>query len=87
MRDPLAEGITAYDAQEYEKAYTLLYPLGAFSRDDEAQFYLGMMFFYGKGVDKNIESAMAWWKKAMRSGHADAAYRLSEISTSTKTIF
>jgi len=87
MTDPLADGIAAYDAGDYEKAYLLLYPLGAYQRNDEAQFYLGMIYFYGEGVEKNIEAAMGWWKKAMRSGHVDAAYRLSEISTSTKTTF
>lgn len=87
MTDPLSEAIAAYDAQDYEKAHLLFYPLGAYQRNDEAQFYLGMIYFYGEGVEKNIEAAMGWWKKAMRSGHVDAAYRLSEISTSTKTTF
>lgn len=87
MTDPLTDGIAAYDAKEYEKAYQLLYPLGAYSRDPDAQFYLGMIYFYGEGVEANVEAAMAWWKKAMRGGHVDAAYRLSEISTSTKTTF
>lgn len=87
MTDPLADGIMAYDVGNYEKAHLLLYPLGAYNRDAEAQFYLGMIYFYGEGVEKNIEAAMGWWKKAMRSGHVDAAYRLSEISTSTKTTF
>jgi TPR repeat protein len=87
MTDSLAEGIAAYDAGDYEKAYLLLYPLGAYKRNAEAQFYLGMIYFYGEGVEKNIEAAMGWWKKAMRNGHVDAAYRLSEIATSTKTTF
>jgi TPR repeat protein len=46
-----------------------------------------MIYFYGEGVEKNIDEAMQWWKKAMRNGNVDAAYRLSEISTSTKTTF
>lgn len=87
MLDPLDEGIAAYDAQNYTKAREILYPLAAYQRDAEAQFYLGMIYFYGEGVEKNIEEAMLWWKKAMRSGHVDAAYRLSEIATSTKTTF
>jgi len=85
--DELYDGIEAYDAQEFEKAYRLLYPLGAYKRNAEAQFYLGMMYFYGEGVEKDIDQAMEWWKKAMRQGHQDAAYRLSEIKTSTKTTF
>ena len=46
-----------------------------------------MIYFYGEGVEKDIDQAMEWWKKAMRNGHTDAAYRLSEIATSTKTTF
>jgi TPR repeat protein len=85
--DELDEGINAYDAGEYAKAYEILYPLAAYKRNAEAQFHLGMIYFYGEGVDKDIDKAMEWWKKAMRSGHVDAAYRLSEIATSTKTTF
>lgn len=87
MLDPLDEGIAAYDAGDYTKAREILYPLGAYNRNAEAQFYLGMIYFYGEGVEKDIDKAMEWWKKAMRSGHVDAAYRLSEIATSTKTTF
>lgn len=85
--DELYAGIAAYEAQDYTKARELLYPLAAYKRDSEAQFYLGMIYFYGEGVEKDIDQAVDWWKKAMRSGHTEAAYRLSEISTSTKTTF
>lgn len=85
--DELHNGIEAYEAQDFERSYQLLYPLGAYKRLAEAQFYLGMMYFYGEGVEKDIDLAMEWWKKAMRQGHQDAAYRLSEIKTSTKTTF
>jgi hypothetical protein len=83
----LDEGVNAYDAGEYAKAYEILYPLAAYKRNAEAQFHLGMIYFYGEGVNKDLDQAMEWWKKAMRSGHVDAAYRLSEIATSTKTTF
>lgn len=85
--DELYEGIEAYNAGNFAKARELLYPLAAYKRNDEAQFYMGMIYFYGEGVEQDIEAAMDWWKKAMRQGHQDAAYRLSEISTSTKTTF
>lgn len=83
----LFEGIAAYDAGDYVKAYEILYPLAAYKRNSEAQFHMGMIYYYGEGVEKDIEQAMEWWKKAMKNGHVDAAYRLSEISTSTKTTF
>lgn len=85
--DELEAGIAAYDTGDYTKAYEILYPLAAYKRDPEAQFHMGMIYFYGEGVEKDIDKAMEWWKKAMRSGHVDAAYRLSELKTSTKTTF
>ena len=85
--DELYESIAAYDAGDYAKAYQILYPLAAYKRNSEAQFHMGMIYFYGEGVEKDIDQAMEWWKKAMRNGHVDAAYRLSEIATSTKTTF
>ena len=85
--EELYEGIAAYDAGDFVKAHELLYPLAAYKRDPEAQFHMGMIYFYGEGVEKDVDKAMEWWKKAMRSGNQDAAYRLSELKTSTKTTF
>lgn len=85
--DDLYDAIAAYEAADYTRARELFYPLAAYKKDAEAQFYLGMIYFYGEGVEKNLDTAVEWWKKAMRSGHTDAAYRLSEIATSTKTTF
>ena len=85
--DELEAGVNAYDAGDYPQAYKILYPLAAYKRNSEAQFHLGMIYFYGEGVEKDLNQAMEWWKKAMKNGHVDAAYRLSEIATSTKTTF
>lgn len=83
----LHDGIAAYDAQDYAKAHEILYPLAAYNRNGDAQLYMGMLYFYGEGVEKDVEKAVEWWKKAMKAGNVDAAYRLSEIATSTKTTF
>lgn len=85
--DELIEGINAYNAEDYAKAHELLYPLAMYQRNDEAQLYMGMLYFYGEGVEKDADKAMEWWRKAMKQGNQDAAYRLSELKTSTKTTF
>ena len=85
--DELEAGVNAYDAGDYPQAYKIWDPLAAYKRNSEAQFPLGMIYFYGEGVEKDLNQAMEWWKKAMKNGHVDAAYRLSEIATSTKTTF
>ncbi len=83
----LHSAITAYNAQDYAKAYEIFIDLATLHRNAEAQYYLGMMYRDGDGVEADIEQAINWWKKAMREGHQDAAYAMSEVRTSTKTMF
>jgi TPR repeat protein len=82
----LEEAIALYDKQEFEKAYDIFVER-SYKRDPEALFYLGLMYFFGEGVEKDEEKCLEYWKKAMREGHQEAAYRLSELRTSTKTTF
>ena len=87
LQPNLEEAIALYQESQFTQAYELFYPLATYERDAEAQYYLGMMYFEGEGVEKDIDKAQQLWKKAARSRHRDAAYRLSEIVTSTKTMF
>ncbi len=87
MQPTVEDAIALYQEGKFEEAYELFYPLATYERHAEAQYYLGMMYFEGEGVEKSIEQAQVLWKKAARSRHRDAAYRLSEIVTSTKTMF
>ncbi|MBU6320508.1 MAG: sel1 repeat family protein [Alphaproteobacteria bacterium] len=38
----------------------------------EAQYYLGMMYFEGDGVEKNSENALKWLRQSARKKNADA---------------
>ncbi len=87
MQPCLEDAITLYQENRFTEAYELFYPLATYDRDPEAQYYLGLMYFEGDGVEQDITQAQQLWKKAARSRHRDAAYRLSEIITSTKTMF
>lgn len=40
--------------------------------DAQAQYDLGMMYYTGKGTDKNFSEAFRWWLKAANQGHARA---------------
>jgi CHAT domain-containing protein/TPR repeat protein len=40
--------------------------------DAEAQYNLGAMYFYGKGVSQNDVEAAKWFRKAAEQGHAGA---------------
>ena len=42
----------------------------------DSQFYLGVRYFEGEGVKKDVFKAAAWYKKAAEQGHINAQYSL-----------
>jgi TPR repeat protein/CHAT domain-containing protein len=44
--------------------------------DAEAQYNLGMMYYFGEGVTQNDIEAAKWFRKAAQQGHADAQFSL-----------
>jgi len=43
----------------------------------KAQFYLGIMYYTGRGVPKDYAEAAKWYRKAAEQGHAKAQFYLS----------
>ncbi|XP_037078233.1 secretory immunoglobulin A-binding protein EsiB-like [Pollicipes pollicipes] len=43
----------------------------------EAQHVLGQRYLHGRGVEKDHEQAMAWFRKAADDGHPHASYNLA----------
>lgn len=81
------DGYRLYNERKFEEAFEVLFDAAAYKNDGEAQYYVGMMYRNGFGVEQSEEKAMTWWAKARRNGQRDAAFALSEIKTSTKNIF
>jgi TPR repeat protein len=67
----LAEGYTAYVSGEYEIAYTELLPV-ARAGDYNAGYYLGLLYWEGNGVEKDLATAVVWLSDAAARGHAGA---------------
>lgn len=44
--------------------------------DVNAQYILGLCYFYGNGVEKDLSEAVKWYRKAAVQGFADAQYNL-----------
>lgn len=68
-----AEGANAYNARNYPLALKEVAPL-ARSGNRDAQHLLGLMYYMGRGVERDYKEAMAWHRKAARQGKADAQY-------------
>ncbi len=65
------EGVAAYKRGDYATAIREWRPL-AEQGDAEAQFFLGLMYYIGKGVTQDYAEAMRWYRKAAEQGHAEA---------------
>ena len=50
----------------------------------KAQYILGEMYEQGRGVDKNTDTAIAWYQKADTNGHPKAAERIAKIQENLK---
>ena len=67
----LAEGYEAYVRGEYEIAYTELLP-AAQAGDYNAAYYLGLLYWDGNGVEKDVDTAVVWLNDAAARGHTGA---------------
>ena len=71
-------GIAAYNQNDYETARRALTP-EAESGDADAQYYLGLMYVKGRGVQKDAKTAAAWFRKAAEQGKAEAQFDLGHL--------
>jgi TPR repeat protein len=72
---PHEDAAAAYDKGDYATALRLIHPL-ADHGDAPAQYRLGDMYAYGKGVTQDYALAMIWYQKAAEQGYAYAQYAL-----------
>ena len=70
-RADIGAAMKAYRAGEFASALKSFQPL-AESGDAAAQFWLGLMFDGGKGVERDGKAALGWFRKASSQGHAEA---------------
>ena len=64
-----------FDKGNYKKAFSLWLPL-ANDGDSFAQNYIGIQYYLGLGIDRNLGLAKKWFEKASIGGSADAQHNL-----------
>lgn len=74
----LQEGIVAFESQDYNIAFSILYPI-AEQGDAEAQCIIANMYHLGLGIEKNGSEAIKWYMKSARQGYAIASNNLAGI--------
>jgi TPR repeat protein len=69
--DPLADGVSAFNAKDYPTALRLLSPLAG-DGDASAEFHLGLMRLFGLGVTADAGAARALNRQAAEQGYLQA---------------
>ena len=82
---PLDDGISAYMAGHYAKAFQTLQPL-ARSGNSDAQYYVGGMFAEGLGTAPDSDKALLWLNKAVANNHREAATFLGKMYLSGRGV-
>ncbi|CAN8138737.1 SPOR domain-containing protein [uncultured Thiomicrorhabdus sp.] len=73
-----SDGIKAFQAKNYQKAYEEWYPL-AVQGKAEAQSNLGLLYDLGLGIEQNLSEAQNWYQKAAKQRDTNAQYNLGVI--------
>jgi uncharacterized protein len=78
LADELADGIKAWERQNYTEAYAIFSKLAA-AGNPEAQRQLGEMVGFGDGVPEDMAKAEEWLQRAQANGSKDAAASLQTL--------
>jgi uncharacterized protein len=71
-------GIAAYGKNDYPTAFKELRP-DAEAGDAKAQYYLGLLYAHGRGVEKDPATAATWFHKSAEQGNAEAQFDLGHL--------
>ena len=72
------QGLTAFEQGDYATAARIWGPV-AERGNARAQYYLGAMYAYGKGVSRDYQKALAWYSRAAEQGDVASQYNLAQM--------
>ena len=73
-------GVAAFKRLDYAAAMEE-FQTPAEQGNAEAQYYIGVLYQFGKGVDPSDKTAYTWYRKAAEQGHAEAQYNVGYLHT------
>lgn len=79
MTGSLDDGVAAYRAGDYRKAFEIWRVL-ANDGDTRARFHLGALYYEGRGVERQLETAQVLLSMAAADGHEGAAALRDKVS-------
>jgi TPR repeat protein len=83
----LGKASQAYKNKQYIKAYNAVKDVAEYDIHDpyvgSSQYLVGLLYFYGRGIEQNQELANLYFKKAADRGNEDAILHLKNIKPNT----
>ena len=79
VRADFNDGVVAHAMGDYERALQTLLPLARTSDHAYAQYYLGVMYANGQGVQLDYAEAAKWYRAAAEKGIAAAQTKLGQL--------
>lgn len=73
------DGIVAYMMGDYDKAFTTMQSLAETSDHAYAQYWMGMMYMKGQGVEQDYKNAGQWFRKASEKNIPQAQHKLGNL--------
>lgn len=78
----LREGINSFRVEDYRRAFVRLKPLAERGMPD-AQYAVGYMYYYGRGVVEDRKKAWFWINAAANLGQPDAKVAIQILDGNT----
>ena len=75
---PITRGVAAYQAADYDEAYALWLP-PALNGSTRAQFYVGALYFEGRGVAVDLVQSYIWLRAATKNDDPGALKLLDRV--------
>ncbi len=73
--DEFRDAVKAYNSQDYQTAVRIWRSYAA-KGNVEAQYFLGVAYHKGHGVNQSLNQTIAWFRKAAQGGHPTAMFNL-----------
>jgi uncharacterized protein len=73
--DPFDNGLDAFNAGDYATAFSIWWPL-AKAGDAKSEASLGFMYYSGKGVRRDDQRSLFWFRRAAEAGQPTAQFFL-----------
>ncbi len=73
------DGVVAYLTGDYDQAFITMQSLGETADHSLAQYYLGMMYLQGQGIEQDYNKAGEWFRKSAENSIPQAQYKLGRL--------